>query len=73
MSEQVRFKIDGCKVNADLASICITFVKDKNGEYVLYEDYEKLKSRLASVEAILKVCFSKEPLKITHCTKNRND
>lgn len=44
-----------------------------DGEWVAYDDYEKLKSRLASVEAILKVCFSKEPLKITHYTKNRND
>lgn len=48
-------------------------VTDDAGDYVLYEDYEKLKSRLASVEAILKVCFSKQPLKITQFTKNRND
>lgn len=41
-------------------------------EAVMLEN-QKLISRLASVEAILKVCFSKEPLKITHYTKNRND
>ena len=46
MSEQVRFKIEGCKVNPDLASICITFVKDENGEYVRYEDYARLKAEV---------------------------
>lgn len=43
------------------------------GDYVSWQDFEKLKSRLASTEAILKVCFSKQPLKINHFTKNRND
>ena len=46
MSEQVRFKIEGCKVNPDLVSICITFVKDENGEYVRYEDYARLKDEV---------------------------
>ena len=37
----------------------------------LREENEKLKSRLASIDAILKVCFSPIP-KITQHTKNRN-
>jgi hypothetical protein len=47
-------------------------------DLVCYEDYsalqqenEKLKSRLASIDAILKVCFSPIP-KITQHNKNRN-
>ena len=58
MSEQVRFKIEGCKVNPDLASICITFVKDENGEYVRYEDYAALK---AEVERLTKLCQATSP------------
>jgi len=52
--------------------------EEPNGKYVLHKDYallqqenEKLKSRLASIDAILKVCFSPIP-KITQHTKNRN-
>lgn len=51
MNEPIRYRVEGAKMNPDLASVCITFVRDETGDLVKYADYARLK---AEVERLTK-------------------
>lgn len=46
MNEPIRYRVEGAKMNPDLASVCITFVRDETGDLVKYADYARLQAEV---------------------------